>query len=97
MDQLQGYQVAPVADILGSRTIWAQPHPSVVGQEAAMQVVLVRVSIAVKRRHDQGNSHKGHLTGTGLQFQGFSPLSSWQEAWQHPGRHGAGGAKSSTS
>jgi hypothetical protein len=27
----------------------------------------------------------------------FSTLSSYQEAWQHPGRHGAGGAESSTS
>lgn len=28
----------------------------------------------------------------------FSPLSSWWEVWQHPGRHGAReGAKSSTS
>jgi hypothetical protein len=35
--------------------------------------------------------------GAGLQFQGFSPLSSWQEARQHPGRHGAGeGAENST-
>ena len=25
--------------------------------------VLVRVSIAVKRHHDQGNSYKGHLIG----------------------------------
>ena len=31
-----------------------------------------------------------HLIGAGLQFQRFSPLSSWQEAWQHAGRHGAG-------
>jgi hypothetical protein len=27
----------------------------------------------------------------------FSPLSSWQKAWQHPGRLGAGGVESSTS
>jgi hypothetical protein len=27
-----------------------------------------------------------------LKFQRFIPLS-WQEEWQHPGRHGAGGAK----
>ena len=37
----------------------------------------------MKRHHDQGNSYKGkHLIGAGLQFQRFSPLSSWQEAWQ---------------
>jgi hypothetical protein len=31
-----------------------------------------------------------HLIGAGLQFQRFSPLSSWQNAWQRPGRYGAG-------
>jgi hypothetical protein len=35
--------------------------------------------------------------GAGLQFQRLSPLSSWQEAWQHAGRQGTGGAESSTS
>jgi hypothetical protein len=56
------------------------------------------VSIAIRRQHDQGNSYKGqHLVGVDLQVQRFSPLSSWGEVWQHPGRHGAGGAESSTS
>jgi hypothetical protein len=32
-----------------------------------------------------------------LTIQRFSPLSSWQEAWQHPGRQGAGTAESSIS
>jgi hypothetical protein len=41
--------------------------------------VLVWVSIAVKRHHDQGNSYKGHLIGAGLQVQRFSPLSPRQE------------------
>ena len=46
--------------------------------------------IAVKRHHDQGNSYKGkHLTGAGLQFQRFSPLSSWWETWWHTCRHDA--------
>jgi hypothetical protein len=46
--------------------------------------------IAVKRHHDQGSSYKGkHLIEAGLQFWRFSPLSSWQEAWRHAGRHGA--------
>jgi hypothetical protein len=50
------------------------------------------------RQLDQGNSYKGqHLTGVGLQVQGFSPLSPRQEAWQRPGRYGTGGAESSTS
>ena len=32
-------------------------------------IVLVRVSIAVKRHHDQGNSYKGpHLIGTDYRF-----------------------------
>ena len=57
------------------------------------------VSIAVKRHHDQGNSHKGqHLIGAGLLFLRFSSLLSWWEIWQHAGRHGAGEeAESSTS
>ena len=43
--------------------------------------VLIRVSIAVKRHHDQGDSYKGqHLVGAGLQVQSFSPLSS---RWEH--------------
>ena len=53
--------------------------------------VLGRVFIAVKRHHDHSNSYKGkHLIGAGLQFQRFSPLSSWQATWQCAGRHGAG-------
>jgi hypothetical protein len=43
-------------------------------------VILVRVSIAVNRHHDQGKSYKGqYLIGSGLQVQKFSPLSSRQE------------------
>jgi hypothetical protein len=50
--------------------------------------------ISVKKHHDSGNAYKDkHLVGAGLQFHWFTPLSSWQEAWQHAGRHGAGGAK----
>ena len=53
---------------------------------------------AVNRYHDQGVFYKGqHSIGAGLQVLRFSPLLSWQEAWQCPGRHGAGGAESSTS
>jgi hypothetical protein len=49
--------------------------------------VLDRISIAVKRHHDQGNSYNGqHLIRASLQIQRFSPLVSWQEAWQLPGR-----------
>ena len=51
----------------------------------------------MKRHNDQGNSYKrqqfnwGWLAGSDVQ-----QLSSWQEAWQHPGRHGGGdGAESS--
>ena len=54
--------------------------------------------IAVKGQHVQGNSYnRKHLIGADLQFQRFSPLSSWWEVWQHAGRHGAGGAESFTS
>ena len=42
--------------------------------------VSVKVSITVKRHHDQGDSYKGkHLIGASLQDQRFRPLSSWQE------------------
>ena len=51
----------------------------------------------MKRHHDQPTSYKWHLVGAGLQVLRFSPLSSSQEAWQHPGRHGTGGAESFTS
>ena len=52
--------------------------------------VLVGVSIATKRHHDQGNSYKGqNFTGASFQFQRSSPLSLWQETQQHPGKHGA--------
>jgi hypothetical protein len=53
----------------------------------------------MKRHHDQGNSFEGqHLIGAGSQVPWFSPFSSRWEAWQHPGRHGAGEvAKNSTS
>ena len=45
----------------------------------------------MNRHHDQDNSYKGqHLIRAGLQVQRFSPLSSWQETWQCPGRHSAG-------
>jgi hypothetical protein len=54
----------------------------------------LRVSIDVKRQHDQDNSYKKqHLIGTALQVLRFSSLSSRQ----CPGRHGAGETKSSTS
>jgi hypothetical protein len=53
---------------------------------------------AVSDLQSHSNSYKGHLVGAGLQVQRFSPLSSWWEAWQHPGRHDAGeGTESSTS
>jgi hypothetical protein len=43
--------------------------------------VCLRISTAIKRRHDQGNSQKEqYLIGAGLQFQRFSPLSSWLES-----------------
>jgi hypothetical protein len=54
--------------------------------------------LSVNWHHDQDNSYKGkHLIKVGLQFQRFSSLSLWWEAWQPAGRHGAGGALSSTS
>jgi hypothetical protein len=41
---------------------------------------LIRVPIAVRRHHDQGNFYKGqYLIGAGLQDQRFRPLSSRQK------------------
>jgi hypothetical protein len=55
------------------------------------------LSISVKRHHDHRISYeRKHLIGAGLQFQRFSPLSPWAEAWQYADRQGAVGAKSST-
>ena len=51
----------------------------------------------MKRHHDQSKRYIGHLIGTGLQVRRFSPVSSRQGAWQHPSRHGVGGAEGSTS
>ena len=48
----------------------------------------------MRRHHDQGNSYNvKHLIGAGLQFQRFSPLSSWWEAWRHAASHGDTGAE----
>ena len=45
---------------------------SCVGVVFRSGAVLVRASIAVKRRHDHGNSYKGkHFIGAGLQFRGL--------------------------
>ena len=48
-------------------------------------VVLLRVSIAEKRHHEQGNSYKGeHLIGAGLQVQRFSwtnGIMQFEEDW----------------
>lgn len=44
-------------------------------------------SISVKRHHDHENSYLGRVF---LQFDRVVSSSSWQRAWQHPGRHGAG-------
>jgi hypothetical protein len=58
--------------------------------------VLVRVSIALKRHHDHGNSYKGkHLIGAGLRFRG---LVHYHHGEKLACRHGAGeGGKNFTS
>ena len=49
--------------------------------------VLVRVSIAVKRHHDHGNSYKEkHLIVAGLQFRDLVPCHHGEARW-HTGRH----------
>jgi hypothetical protein len=52
----------------------------------------------LKKQKQTNKQKEQHLTETGLQFQRFSLLLSWQGAWQHAGRHGARkGTKNSTS
>ena len=52
-----------------------------------LDAVLVRVSIAENRHHDQGYSYKGqHLIRAHFLVLRFSPSSLWWEAWQHPGK-----------
>jgi hypothetical protein len=61
------------------------------GNQKSARQVLSQYSIALKTHHDHCNSYKGHhLIGVCLQFQRFSPLSSWWEAWQLAGGQGAG-------
>lgn len=55
-----------------------------------LSVLLVFVSIAVKRHHDHGNSYKEHLTVVAAYIQRSSPLSSRWGAWWPAGRHDAG-------
>jgi hypothetical protein len=59
-------------------------------QEKSLTDCLSLSFIDVKRHHDQSTFYKGqYLINVVLQFQRFSPLSSWWEAWHHPGIHGA--------
>lgn len=59
-----------------------------------IQSCLSQRSITLKSHNDHANSYKGqYLIGTGWQIQRFSLLG----AWLCLGRHGAGGAKSTTS
>jgi hypothetical protein len=53
----------------------------------------LRVSIAIKRHHDQGQ----YLIGAGFLVLRLNPLSSWWKACQHPGKHDTRGAENSTS
>lgn len=53
------------------------------------EVGVLGFPFVVKRHHNHGNSLKGNLTRASLYFQGFSPLSSWQETWQCAGSPGA--------
>ena len=60
--------------------------------------VLVRVFIAVKILHNQGNSYKGQrVIGAGFTGSEVQSIIIKAGTWQYPGRHGAGGAESSTS
>ena len=59
--------------------------------------VLVNVSIATNRHHDNVNSHKRkHLFGAGLPVQRIHPLLLRREAWQCTGRPGTGESSESS-
>jgi hypothetical protein len=52
-------------------------------RDGSLEHVLSWDFIAVNRHNHHSSCYKGkHFTGAGLQFQRFSPLLSWQEAWQ---------------
>ena len=56
-----------------------------INSKAKIGTLLVRVPIAIKRHHDQGNPFTGHFFEAGLLVLRFSPLLLWLEAWQRPG------------
>lgn len=59
------------------------------GNVKSLEAIWLRVSNAVNRHHELGKSYEeNHLIVTCLQFQKFSSLPSWHEAWQHGGRYG---------
>ena len=53
----------------------------VINSKAKIGTLLVRVPIAIKRHHDQGNPFTGHF----FEVLRFSLLLLWLEAWQRPG------------
>jgi hypothetical protein len=72
--------------------VWEREREREREREGEREREISQCSISVKWHHDHGNSYeRKHLIGAALQFQfqRFSALS-WQDAWRHAGRHGAG-------
>jgi hypothetical protein len=68
---------------LGGRCWDSNPGP------ICIKVVLCQVHLYMAAFFSFFPYEGKHLIGAGVQFQRFSPLSSWWEAQQHAGRHGA--------
>ena len=82
--------------LTSTSSVSSETFRPVIYQVLFMKPVFLRVSTAVNRHHDQGHSCKGqHFIGAGLQVQRSVIIK--VGTWQHPGRHGAGGAESSAS
>lgn len=61
-------------------------------------IFLSQSSIAVKNTMTTASPRRKAFSWAGLQLQRFCPLSSWQGAWRHASRCGAGeGAENSIS
>ena len=92
--QLRIVQLYQYSEVILNQQTWT----SIQNWDHFQPVVLVRVSISVKRQHDQGNMYKKqHLIGADFQVLRLSSFLAWIETWQHLGRHGTGGPKVSIS
>lgn len=82
-----------LALVLRTHMVEGGPVPTICPIISSLRIHIVKVSIAVKNTMTWATLGK-HLNGA-ASVQRFSPWSSWQEAWRHAGRHGAGGGAES--